>query len=100
MQLVQLHASSERAGSILTTALLFPLLMLGGSFFPSEAMPAWLAGIGAMTPNGLAVERLKDVFLDRADAVQMTRTFGAFALAMAALFAYEARRLRHGFGPR
>jgi len=100
MQLVQLHASSERAGSILTTALLFPLLMLGGSFFPSEAMPGWLAGIGAMTPNGLAVERLKDVFLGRVDVIQMTRTFGAFALATAALFAYEARRLRHGFGPR
>ena len=100
MQLVQLHASSQRAGSILTMALLFPLLMLGGSFFPSEAMPAWIASVGAMTPNGLAVERIKDILLDRADAVQIARTFGAFAVAAALLFAYEARRLRRGFLPR
>ena len=100
MQLVQLHASSQRAGSILTTVLLFPLLMLGGSFFPSEAMPGWIASVGAMTPNGLAVERLKDVLLDRADTAQIARTFAAFALATAVMFAYEARRLRDGFLPR
>ncbi len=100
MQLVQLYASSQRAGSIMTTALLFPLLMLGGSFFPSEAMPRWIADVGALTPNGLAVERVKDVLLARADAMQVARTFAGFAAATAALFAYEARRLRHGFLPR
>ena len=46
-------------GNVVISAVLFPLLMLGGSFFPSEAMPGWMAQVGRWTPNGWAVERLK-----------------------------------------
>ena len=49
MLTMQLFASSRRAGTIITSGLLFPLAMLGGSFFPSEAMPAWMQVVGRYT---------------------------------------------------
>src|SRR5207248_1923545 len=33
---LQLYATSQRAGSILTNSIIMPLLFLGGSFFPFE----------------------------------------------------------------
>ena len=62
---VQLIAPSRRAGAIMGAALLFPLLMLGGSFFPSEVMPRWMGAAGRWTPNGIGVEVLKDILLGR-----------------------------------
>lgn len=50
--LVQLCASSQRAGSVSTIACLFPLAMLGGSFFPFEVMPRWMVRLGSFLPNG------------------------------------------------
>ena len=56
--LLQLLASGQQAGNLLSTLVLFPLVMLGGSFFPFEAMPEWMAAIGRWTPNGLALVHL------------------------------------------
>jgi ABC-type Na+ efflux pump permease subunit len=64
---LHLHASSQRAGAVLANAVLFPLLMVGGSFFPTELMPEWLAAVGRRTPNGQATEVLKDLLLGRAE---------------------------------
>ena len=55
--LLQLLASGQQAGSLLSNLVLFPLVMVGGSFFPFEAMPEWMAAIGGWTPNGLALVR-------------------------------------------
>jgi ABC-type multidrug transport system permease subunit len=65
MQLIQLYASSQRGGAILTMCIVFPLLMLGGSLFPLELMPAWMAALGRWTPNGGTLELLKDILLGR-----------------------------------
>ena len=97
MVLVQLHASSQRAGSILTSSILFPLMMIGGSFFPSEVMPAWMAAVGAWTPNGMALELLKDILLERVDPQALLTTFLAMLLSGTALFAWSARRLTRTF---
>jgi ABC-type multidrug transport system permease subunit len=59
--LIQFLASSRRAASILTSSVLFPLMMIGGSFFPFEAMPDWMVAVGRWTPNGMGVIVLKDV---------------------------------------
>src|SRR5262249_23469682 len=71
LMLVQLHASSQRAGSVLTSSLVFPLLFLGGCMFPFEAMPHWMAKIGRWTPNGWALQNLKDILFDRTDAARL-----------------------------
>ncbi len=52
MLLLQVFASSHRGASILTFAVVMPLMMIGGSMFPFEFMPHWMAAIGRLTPNG------------------------------------------------
>ncbi|NIM19871.1 MAG: hypothetical protein GTO51_06460 [Candidatus Latescibacteria bacterium] len=55
LMLIQLFASSARGADILSLAIILPLMMVGGSFFPFEAMPRWMAAIGTQTPNGWAL---------------------------------------------
>ena len=59
--LIQLLASSTRGGQFLSSMIVFPLMMIGGSFFPLEVMPPWMARIGRWTPNGLGVVQLKEI---------------------------------------
>ncbi|MGJ8663353.1 MAG: ABC transporter permease [Marinicella sp.] len=54
---------NSRTANITINATTFPLLMLGGSFFPMESMPPWLAGIGQFLPNGFLLKGLKDWML-------------------------------------
>jgi ABC-type Na+ efflux pump permease subunit len=98
MMLVQLCATSQRAGSLLTNALLFPLLMLGGAFFPFEAMPAWMASLGRRLPNGWALERFKDILFARASAGQLGLGFALVALLATILYGACLARLRGPFG--
>jgi hypothetical protein len=95
--LLQLHASGQQAGNLLSTLVLFPLVMLGGSFFPFEAMPAWMAAIGGWTPNGLALVRLKEIVAGRPDAAGLLAAALGIGLPAAAAFALSVRRLRGGF---
>lgn len=55
---LQMLFSNQRAANLLTSILLFPLLMMGGSFFPLDVLPDWIAAIGRMSPNGFVVDRL------------------------------------------
>ncbi len=79
--LIQLVATSRRAGSVLTSLVLFPLLMIGGSFFPFEVMPNWMEAIGRWTPNGLAVVHLKSILRGS----PQFGALGAAALGIAAI---------------
>jgi len=51
---IQILASNRQAGNVLSSVLLFPMMMVGGGLFPFEAMPGWMATVGSWTPNGLA----------------------------------------------
>ena len=95
--LLQLLASGQQAGSMLTNLVLFPIVMLGGSFFPFEAMPEWMASIGRWTPNGLAVVHLKEIVAGQPDGVRLLAAALAIGLPAAAAFALSVRRLRGGF---
>ncbi len=55
---LQMFFPTRKAANLLTTIFLFPLLMIGGSFFPLDALPNWLAAIGRRSPNGFVVDRL------------------------------------------
>ncbi len=91
---IQMVAPSHRSGQVFTNTVTYPLLMLGGSFFPSEVMPDFLAAIGRYTPNGWALERLKDLLLERASVGAMAAGFGVLALAVIVLFLLVQPRLR------
>jgi ABC-type multidrug transport system permease subunit len=97
MTTIQLFTTSQRAGNILTMAIVFPLMMIGGSFFPFEAMPRWMAAIGRCTPNGWALERLKEIIGHRSDPAGILTAF-AIALAVSAALSFiSAGKLRRGF---
>lgn len=57
---LQMLFPTRKAANLLTTVFLFPLMMMGGSFFPLAALPDWLASIGRMSPNGFVVDKLTD----------------------------------------
>jgi ABC-type multidrug transport system permease subunit len=98
MMVIQLLATSQRGGEILSLAIVFPLMMAGGSFFPLEAMPAWMAAIGRLTPNGWALERLKTILIGTSTAGSLGSAFlGMLAVTMV-LFLVSSWRLRKKFG--
>ena len=80
---LQFFASTRRGASVLGNIVLFPMMMIGGSFFPFEAMPEWMAAVGQWTPNGQALARFKDL-------IAGTATPGALAVAVAAIGAPAA----------
>ncbi len=67
MAVTQLFLPTHRAASLITSLVTFPLLMIGGSFFPFEAMPGWMAAIGKWTPNGLVLENVKKYLYGRSE---------------------------------
>lgn len=59
LSLIQVLSPSKKAGGMISTLVMFPLLMVGGSFFPTEAMPDFISSIAQFTPNGRVLEPLK-----------------------------------------
>lgn len=55
---LQMLFSTKKAASLISTLILFPLLMAGGSFFPLAVLPDWIAAIGRIAPNGFVADRL------------------------------------------
>ncbi len=94
---VQVLASSHRGASVLSYLVVFPLMMLGGSMFPFEIMPGWLAAIGRFTPNGWAVQQLKAVLLAEAGPLSLVAAFGLLFLFTAGFFAVAVARMIRGF---
>jgi ABC-type multidrug transport system permease subunit len=90
-------ASSQRAADMLSSTIIFPLMMLGGSFFPFETMPPWMAAVGQWTPNGLGVARLKDLLYGDATLQPIAVAALAIGVPAAAAFLFAARRLRRRF---
>lgn len=72
--LLQVLGSSQRGANLITTMVVFPLIMLGGSFFPFDIMPPWMAAVGRWTPNGMAVTETKALMFGQPEP-------GAIALA-------------------
>ncbi len=92
--MVQMHASTARTGNILGSAVMLPLSMLGGCFFPFEMMPPGLAAIGRMTPNGWAVGQFQALLAG--SVVPARLATGAAVLGAFGVLAFflSLRRLR------
>jgi ABC-type multidrug transport system permease subunit len=90
-------ASSQRAADMLASTIIFPLMMLGGSFFPFEAMPEWMAAVGHWTPNGLGVARLKDLLYGDVALAPIAVAALGIGVPAAAAFLFAARTLRRRF---
>lgn len=94
VMVIQLLIGSEKAASLTTQIALFPLLMLGGSFFPLAALPGLLATLGGLTPNGWILTGVSEILLGRMSAADLLVGLAGLLAANAALFALCALRLR------
>ena len=82
---------------IIGNLVMFPLLILGGSLFPAEAMPSFLLAIGKWTPNGWALAHLKKVFAGSTGVLETLVAIIAM-LAFTSVFLWiTKRRLAGGF---
>jgi ABC-type multidrug transport system permease subunit len=91
---IAVHASSQRAANVTGNLIVFPLAMLGGSFFPFEMMPAWMASIGRFTPNGWAITQFKAFVDGSANAKDFAAGAAYMAVAGSLFFFLVARRMR------
>jgi ABC-type multidrug transport system permease subunit len=97
MALVVVHAKTQRGGHMLTNMVLFPLSMIGGSFFPFEAMPTWMATIGRWTPNGWGLEEFKRILFGESNFAEVSLG-GAAILALTLLLLWWAmQRIQSAF---
>lgn len=94
---LQTLAGSQRGGGLVTMLVLFPLLMVGGGFFPFEAMPDFMADLGRRTPNGMALVEMRRFFDGEVDPASLARTAALFAVSTALFFALLVRRVRARF---
>jgi ABC-type Na+ efflux pump permease subunit len=97
LDLAYLFASNRRAASVLASLVMFPMMMLGGAFFPFEAMPPWMASAGGFTPNGWALLQLKAILSGTASASSLVATSLALGFGCLGLFWAALRRLRGRF---
>ncbi len=95
--LLQLFATSQQAGGLLSSLVLFPLMMVGGAFFPFEAMPGWLAAIGRKLPNGWALEQFKAILGGGVTAAGLLPAAAGLLAALVIGSWLIGRRLRGGF---
>jgi len=94
---LQMMFANTRAANLVTTALLFPLMMAGGSLFPLAALPDWIAGIGRLSPNGFIVDRLSgELTAASAWSIEADSWLVLLAMTLSGL-AISTWRLRSGF---
>ena len=60
---LQMLFSTRKSANVISTMILFPLLMVGGSFFPLAILPDWIATAGRASPNGFVADRLTSEFM-------------------------------------
>jgi ABC-type multidrug transport system permease subunit len=97
---LQMLFSNRKAANLFTTILIFPLLMMGGSFFPLDALPDWIAAIGRLSPNGFVADRLTKELLS---TTAWSFSVESWAIVLAMVFsglAISSWRLHRGFARR
>jgi ABC-2 type transport system permease protein len=94
---LQMMFSSQKTASVISSMLLFPLLMAGGSFFPLAILPGWIAAVGRASPNGFVAHRLT-LEITAAEAWSIDSGSWLIVIAGAAAgLSVCAWRLRSGF---
>jgi ABC-type transport system involved in multi-copper enzyme maturation permease subunit len=91
---IALHASNQRTANVVGNLVVFPLSLIGGSFFPFEMMPDWMASIGRLTPNGWAIVRFKAFITGSAHGKEFLIGAAYIAAAGAILFVLALRGIR------
>lgn len=94
---LQMMFSNQKTANLISSMLLFPLLMAGGSFFPLAVLPGWIGALGRASPNGFVADRLTtEITSAGAWAIDPSSWLGVIAAAVIGLTVC-AWRLRSGF---
>lgn len=94
---LQMLFNNQKTASVISSMLLFPLLMAGGSFFPLAVLPDWIAAIGRAAPNGFVADRLTtEITQSGTWIIDINSWLMVFAAAASGLLVC-AWRLRSGF---
>jgi len=94
---LQMMFNNQKTANIVSSMLLFPLLMAGGSFFPLAVLPGWIAAIGRASPNGFIADKLTtEITAGSAWAIDLNSWLTIIVGAVLGL-AVCAWRLRSGF---
>jgi len=97
---LQMLFKSQKGASLLTMIALFPLMMMGGSFFPLDVLPNWLASIGRLSPNGFVADRLTTELTSATAWTYDAKSWAiVFAMTISGL-AVSSWRLKTGFARR
>ena len=97
MMVLVVHAPSERGAGVICNLVTFPLMAAGGSFFPLDLMPANLAAIGRLTPNGWALTKLQQILEGQVAPSPFALAVAGLLVFFAASFAIVGWRLRRSF---
>ncbi|MBI1876051.1 MAG: ABC-2 transporter permease [Acidobacteria bacterium] len=90
-------AATETGARMLSTIIVFPMMFMGGSFFPFEAMPPWMQAIGRWTPNGLGGQQLKALLRGAPDYGELAVATLVIIGLSAVTFLITVRRVRGAF---
>jgi ABC-2 type transport system permease protein len=94
--LIQLLLASENTATTVAGLFLVPLAMIGGCFFPVEAMPDNIARIAGFTPNGWMLVRLKAMLAGPVPHIVVAGNFAVLIACAGVLFLLARRALeRH-----
>jgi ABC-type Na+ efflux pump permease subunit len=93
----QLLLASERSASTVAGIIMVPLAMLGGSFFPLEAMPENFERIARHTPNGWILVTLRSILSAPVARPELAQDFAVLLAAGALLFGLAVRSLNRRF---
>jgi len=91
---IQLLATSQRGGQFLSSMIVFPLMMIGGSFFPLDVMPEWMARIGRWTPNGLAAVQTQNILFGHSSGPTIGVAIAVIGVPALLALWLSVRRLR------
>ena len=94
---VQMLFSTTKAANLITSIIVFPLLMMGGSFFPLAALPDWLAAIERLSPNGFLVDQLTSELTSATTWTFDTRAWSIVAAMAVSGMMISIWRLQTGF---
>lgn len=91
---ITVYAPNQRAANVIENLVIFPLALMGGSFFPFEMMPDWMARIGRFTPNGWAVTQFKALVAGTAHARDFAIGAAYLVAGGSVLFLITVSRMR------
>ena len=94
MAVINVYSSNARAAAMMSLFALFLASMVGGTFFPFESMPLWLAAIGRFTPNGWAIVAYKRILDSTFTPSDIAFRAAGLTAGCAILFWMVSRRLR------